>query len=116
MNTERSHSISPEALAGLGGGRIAYIRPIRSEDVNTLFPQAPQLILSPLDDPEWKTFYVIKHGISRTGMPAWGRTMKDEDLWKVTALLSRLTKLPPAVQEQWKNGRERVFGEQLLPA
>jgi hypothetical protein len=44
MNTERFRStISPEALAGLGGGKIAYIKPIRSEDVGALFPQAPQL-------------------------------------------------------------------------
>ena len=43
MNIERVSNISAEALAGLGGGRIAYIKPIRSEDVNTLFPQAPQL-------------------------------------------------------------------------
>jgi hypothetical protein len=35
--------ISPEALADLGGGRIAYVKAIRSEDVATLFPQAPQV-------------------------------------------------------------------------
>jgi hypothetical protein len=35
--------ISPEALADLGGGKIAYIKTIRSEDVPTLFPQAPEL-------------------------------------------------------------------------
>ncbi|MFG1421823.1 BQ00720 family protein [Roseixanthobacter liquoris] len=35
--------ISPEALAGLGGGEIAYLRTIRSEDVPRLFPQAPQI-------------------------------------------------------------------------
>ena len=35
--------ISPEALAHLGDGRIAYVRPIRSEELNNLFPQAPQL-------------------------------------------------------------------------
>jgi hypothetical protein len=43
MNTERFASISPEALAGLGGGKIAYIKTIRSEDVGALFPEAPQL-------------------------------------------------------------------------
>jgi len=43
MNTERFPGISPQALAGLGGGKIAYIKAIRSEDVHTLFPQAPQL-------------------------------------------------------------------------
>lgn len=35
--------ISPEALALLGGGRIAYVKSIRSEDVPSLFPQAPEI-------------------------------------------------------------------------
>jgi hypothetical protein len=35
--------ITPQALADLGGGRIAYVKAIRSEDVRGLFPQAPQL-------------------------------------------------------------------------
>jgi hypothetical protein len=43
MNSERIDPISLEALAGLGGGKIAYIKSIRSEDVRALFPQAPQL-------------------------------------------------------------------------
>jgi hypothetical protein len=38
-----SHSISPEALALLGGGKIAYVKSVRSEDVPAMFPQAPQL-------------------------------------------------------------------------
>ena len=35
--------ISPEALARLGGGRIAYLKQIRSEDVSSLFPQVPEM-------------------------------------------------------------------------
>jgi hypothetical protein len=35
--------MSPEALAQLGGGRIAYLRAIRSEEVAALFPQAPEM-------------------------------------------------------------------------
>jgi hypothetical protein len=35
--------ITPEALAQLGGGRIAYVRPILSDEVAKLFPQAPQI-------------------------------------------------------------------------
>jgi hypothetical protein len=35
--------ITPEALALLGGGKIAYVKAIRSEDVPAMFPQAPQL-------------------------------------------------------------------------
>lgn len=35
--------ITPEALAGLGGGHLAYVRTIRSEEVQQMFPQAPAL-------------------------------------------------------------------------
>jgi len=35
--------ISQEALARLGGGKLAYVTPIRSEDVQSLFPQAPAI-------------------------------------------------------------------------
>src|ERR1700682_2627551 len=46
MNNEtivRPPQISPEALAHLGDGQIAYIKAIRSEDVSAIFPQAPQI-------------------------------------------------------------------------
>jgi hypothetical protein len=35
--------ISAEALALLGGGRIAYVKAINSEDVASMFPQAPKI-------------------------------------------------------------------------
>lgn len=41
MTSERQ--MSPESLAGLGGGRIAYLRPMRSDEVKTLFPDVPPI-------------------------------------------------------------------------
>jgi hypothetical protein len=35
--------ITQEALAHMGDGRLAYVKPIRSEDVAEMFPQAPQI-------------------------------------------------------------------------
>ena len=45
MNNDiaRLPQISPEALAHLGDGQIAYVKVIRSEDVPALFPQAPEI-------------------------------------------------------------------------
>jgi len=46
MTNEQGHQLpplSPEALAVLGGGKIAYVKPISPEDVKRLYPQAPQL-------------------------------------------------------------------------
>jgi hypothetical protein len=39
----KNTALTPQALAGLGGGRIAYVRSIRSENVRTIYPQAPEL-------------------------------------------------------------------------
>lgn len=44
MNTklsQRSSDISPQALASMGGGKVAYVKAITSEKVNELFPGAP---------------------------------------------------------------------------
>jgi hypothetical protein len=41
------NDISPEALAHLGDGRIAYVKAIRSEDVAALFPQMQVPKLAP---------------------------------------------------------------------
>ena len=41
------NDITPEALAHLGDGRIAYVKAIRSEDVAALFPQMQVPELTP---------------------------------------------------------------------
>jgi mono/diheme cytochrome c family protein len=68
----------------------------------SFYPPAPMLIQNPPDDAEWHLFYVIHNGVRYTGMPAWDKTLSDPDIWKVTAFLSRISKLPPAVQDYWK--------------
>jgi len=42
-NDPRNETMSAEALAHLGDGKIAYVKTIRSEDVASLFPQVPEL-------------------------------------------------------------------------
>ena len=43
-DSEMKHvAMSPEALAHLGDGQIAYVKTIRSEDVPALFPQVPEI-------------------------------------------------------------------------
>ena len=40
-NTESRPLLTNEQLASLGGGQIAYVRPIRSEELSRLIPSAP---------------------------------------------------------------------------
>ncbi len=68
-----------------------------------LYPPAPNLISDPPDEPEWQIFFTIRTGVRYTAMPAWDGVLAEQDLWKVTSFLSHLDKLPPAVQEYWKD-------------
>ncbi len=38
----------------------------------------------------------------QNGMPAWDKTLSEQDIWKITSLLSHLDKLPPAVQDYYQ--------------
>jgi cytochrome c5 len=38
-------------------------------------------------------FWIIKHGIKMTGMPAWGVSHSDEELWDIVAFLKKLPEL-----------------------
>lgn len=47
---------------------------------------------------EWKPaelFWVVKHGLKMTGMPAWEFRMGEADLWSVVAFLRELPSLSP---------------------
>jgi mono/diheme cytochrome c family protein len=69
---------------------------------HSFYPPPPQLVLEPLDDPEWHIFHAIRTGVRYTGMPAWDKALSEEDAWKVTGFLTRVEKLPPAVKDYWQ--------------
>ena len=68
---------------------------------NSFYPPPPNLISDPPDDPEWHIYYAIRTGIRYTGMPAWEKTLSEQDIWKLTMFLSHMDKLPPNVQQYW---------------
>ena len=45
-------------------------------------------------------FWVIKHGIRMTGMPSFGKTHKDEELWEIVAFLETARTLSPEQYRQ----------------
>ena len=57
-------------------------------------PKPPVLWRMKHSDPRAQ-FWVIKHGIKMTGMPAWGVTHSDEEIWNMVAFLQRLPQLSP---------------------
>jgi mono/diheme cytochrome c family protein len=57
-----------------------------------LNPKPPLLASFPAEDPA-EQFWIVKHGIKMTGMPAWGLTHSDAEIWNIVAFLQKLPKL-----------------------
>ena len=47
-----------------------------------------------------QAFWVIKHGIKASGMPAWGRSMDDDSMWSLAAFLQVLPTLDDDAYDQ----------------
>jgi cytochrome c553 len=48
--------------------------------------------------PDWEPselFWIVKHGIKFTGMPAWVAQQRDDEVWAVVAFLQRLPMMTP---------------------
>ena len=59
-----------------------------------LYPPPPVLADLGAPDPA-RAFWVIKHGIKASGMPAWGKSMPDEYIWNMVAFLQQMPKMSP---------------------
>jgi thiosulfate dehydrogenase len=68
-----------------------------------LYQHAPQLGDRGVeDDPESEIYWKVDHGIRFTGMPAFGGSLTDTQLWQLVTFLKQMDKLPPTVAVAWK--------------
>src|SRR5271166_4679328 len=68
-----------------------------------LYQHAPQLGKHGVeDDPEGETYWKIDHGIRLTGMPAFGKSLTETQIWRLATFLKHMDSLPPQAQAAWK--------------
>jgi mono/diheme cytochrome c family protein len=73
-----------------------------------MFPHPPQLLppkKGVTDDPVGETYWKVKNGIRLTGMPGYGASLSDSELWQVSLLLLHADKLPDSVQAALRHDR-----------
>lgn len=66
-----------------------------SEIGQGLNPFPPELAAHTAEDEPLETFWVVKNGIKMTGMPSFGVTRTDDEIWAIVAFLKRMPKLSP---------------------
>ena len=87
-----------EHCAFCHGGAKSRVSPMRDR----FNPPVPQLIdRIPHDEDAW-LFWVTKHGVRMTGMPAWDSVLSDDEIWAIVAFIKSSDRLPPAVQSEWQ--------------
>jgi mono/diheme cytochrome c family protein len=104
-----------------------HMRPGETEsELSTgLYPKPPNLTHADQDEDDddaigpAQEFWIIKHGIKASAMPAWGLTHDDDRIWSMVAFLQKLPTLNPAEyrsilaiakQEESANGTEHHDG------
>ncbi len=49
---------------------------------------------NPIDS---EMFWIVKHGIRNTAMPAWGNLLSDEEIWRIVTLVRKFDSVPDSV-------------------
>lgn len=81
-----------------------------------LYPKPPKLSEPGARRKPAETFWVIKHGLKMTGMPAWGLTHDDQRIWSMTAFVQKLPELSQVQYEaliEQGGGAGHTHGEEM---
>jgi mono/diheme cytochrome c family protein len=64
-------------------------------------PLPPPLVDAPQRWAPRELYWVTRHGLRLTGMPAWEFRLRDEELWELVAFLERLPDLDASQYADW---------------
>lgn len=65
-----------------------------------MFPKPPELLRGTgvTDDPAGETYWKVANGIRLTGMPAFNKSLTDNEMWQISLMLAGADKLPDTVK------------------
>jgi mono/diheme cytochrome c family protein len=73
---------------------------VTKSDLRTgLYPHPPNLAQEDIRETR-RAFWVIKHGIKMSAMPAWGKTLDDAAIWDVVAFVRKMPGMAPEDYQQ----------------
>lgn len=77
-------------------------------------PVPPNLMRSAREMEAGDIFWVVKHGIRMTGMPAWDYHIGDDEIWAIVAFVKRMALISPAEYREMaaEAGAPRQSGEE----
>jgi mono/diheme cytochrome c family protein len=106
-NSVDAHYVEDPQRIALGAQRYAtlcvgcHLAPgVTKSDIRQgLYPHPPNLAQGELQQAQ-RAFWIVKHGIKMSAMPAWGRTLDDETIWDVVAFVRKMPDMTPETYQQ----------------
>jgi mono/diheme cytochrome c family protein len=71
----------------------------QSEIRRGLYPHPPNLAQEELQQAQ-RAFWIIKHGIKMSAMPAWGKTLDDAAIWDTVAFIRKMPDMTSETYQQ----------------
>jgi mono/diheme cytochrome c family protein len=85
----------------------------RTEISRGLYPAPPDFTAKGTRLPgNAEVFWIVKHGIKMTGMPSFGATHSEEELWAIALFVKRLPNLKPEQYHGMEKAAEPQKGEE----
>ena len=102
-----AHYVEDPQRIALGAQRYAalcvgcHLAPgiTRSDVRQGLYPHPPNLAQEDIQQAQ-RTYWIIKHGIKMSAMPAWGKTLDDDTIWDVVAFVRKMPNMAPETYQQ----------------
>ncbi len=64
-----------------------------------LYPHPPDLAQGEVVNAQ-RAFWIVKHGIKMSAMPAWGKSLDDATIWDIVAFVRKLPSMTPEQYRQ----------------
>lgn len=78
----------------------------QSEIGEGLRPAPPDLAKAAPDMSDAEIYWITKNGIRMTGMPSFGKTHSERELWGIGAVVRKLPKLTPEAYRAWERSAD----------
>jgi mono/diheme cytochrome c family protein len=75
----------------------------KSDIRSGLYPHPPNLAQEQMQEAR-RAFWIIKHGIKMSAMPAWGKTLDDAAIWEIVAFVRKMPEMTPESYERLTQG------------
>jgi len=73
---------------------------VRKSEIRAgLYPHPPDLAEEDVGDAQ-RAFWIIKHGIKMSAMPAWGKTLNDAAIWDIVSFVRQMPTMTPEAYQQ----------------